>query len=241
MQQLSCAVVDFLANLKLPSFILTPLIIFYAKLYGANLEEAARGASEFRTFNEFFTRELKPGSRVIEGEIIAPVDGTLVDVSPVEKSTVVKGTNIDIARLLSNKEMFSLFNNGAYLNFYLAPGDYHRIHAPISGKVLSILKIPGTLYTVKPNPAKDSVLPINKRVVVLLDTSIGPVAVVLIGALNVGRIEFAPSIFEGATLNVGDQIGAFFLGSSVVVVFPSSISFQLSNHCRTFLMGEKLL
>lgn len=233
---LSCKVVEFLANIKGPSFLLVPVIKIYSNIYGAKTEEASKALNEYESFDAFFTREIKPGLRTVKGEIISPVDGLLVDSGDISETTNIKGNNLNISQILQDKALYNTFEGGTYFNFYLAPGDYHRIHAPISGETVSITHIPGTLYSVKPNDSGKSVLALNRRVVIHLKTAIGSVAVVLIGALNVGKIE----VVSNKIFNVGDHLGTFHLGSSVVVIFPNGMNFKKTMISRKIKMGEDL-
>nr|CAD1824595.1 unnamed protein product [Ananas comosus var. bracteatus] len=195
----------------------------------------------FKTFNEFFTRELKPGARpiaCIERDDIAvcAADSRLMAFNSVSDSLRlwIKGRKFSIHGLLGMEACSSAWNEGSLVIFRLAPQDYHRFHVPVSGTIESFVDIPGCLYTVNPiavNSKYCNVFTENKRVVSIISTSeFGKVAFVAIGATMVGSITFLRK--EGEYVHKGDEVLfsflfylltsfwiLFFGGSTVICIF----------------------
>lgn len=183
----------------------------------------------FKTFNEFFIRELKPGVRPIasiecDDVAVCAADCRLMAFRNVEDSLRfwVKGRKFSIQGLLGNEIPSSDFMDGSMVIFRLAPQDYHRFHVPVSGTVEKFVDIPGCLYTVNPiavNSKYCNVFTENKRAVSIISTKeFGKVAFVAIGATMVGSITFTKK--QGDYVRKGDEFGYFsFGGSTVICVF----------------------
>lgn len=194
-----------------------------------NMDEVKYPLEQFKTFNEFFIRELKPGARpiaFIERDDIAvcAADCRLMAFNSAADSIRcwIKGRKFSIEGLLGNETCSSEFVNGALVIFRLAPQDYHRFHFPVSGTIEKFIEIPGCLYTVNPiavNSKYCNVFTENKRVVSIISTEhFGKVAFVAIGATMVGSINFSRK--EGDYVKKGDEFGYFsFGGSTVICVF----------------------
>uniref|UniRef100_A0A0E0JTW5 phosphatidylserine decarboxylase n=1 Tax=Oryza punctata TaxID=4537 RepID=A0A0E0JTW5_ORYPU len=179
-----------------------------------NLDEVKDPLESFKTFNEFFIRQLKPGARPIacyEQDTIATcaADSRLMTFSSVDESTRlwIKGRKFSIEGLLGKDVHSDALCNGSLVVFRLAPQDYHRFHVPVSGTLEKFVEIPGCLYTVNPiavNSKYCNVFTENKRVVSIISTSeFGKVAFVAIGATMVGSIEFLKE--EGDYVHKGDE------------------------------------
>uniref|UniRef100_A0A0D9YKB1 Phosphatidylserine decarboxylase proenzyme 2 n=1 Tax=Oryza glumipatula TaxID=40148 RepID=A0A0D9YKB1_9ORYZ len=212
-----------------------------------NLDEVKDPLESFKTFNEFFVRQLKPGARPIacyEQDTIATcaADSRLMTFSSVDESTRlwIKGRKFSIEGLLGKDVHSDALCNGSLVIFRLAPQDYHRFHVPVSGTLEKFVEIPGCLYTVNPiavNSKYCNVFTENKRVVSIISTSeFGKVAFVAIGATMVGSIEFLKE--EGDYVHKGDEFGYFaFGGSTVICVFEKdAIQFDadlLANSARS--------
>ncbi|EEE56042.1 hypothetical protein OsJ_04838 [Oryza sativa Japonica Group] len=212
-----------------------------------NLDEVKDPLESFKTFNEFFVRQLKPGARPIacyEQDTIATcaADSRLMTFSSVDESTRlwIKGRKFSIEGLLGKDVHSDALCNGSLVIFRLAPQDYHRFHVPVSGTLEKFVEIPGCLYTVNPiavNSKYCNVFTENKRVVSIISTSeFGKVAFVAIGATMVGSIEFLKE--EGDYVHKGDEFGYFaFGGSTVICVFEKdAIEFDadlLANSARS--------
>ncbi|KAH7834242.1 hypothetical protein Vadar_014092 [Vaccinium darrowii] len=183
----------------------------------------------FKTFNEFFIRELKPGARPIacierDDVAICAADSRLMAFVNVEDSQRfwIKGQKFSVQGLLGKELSSNAFMNGSLVIFRLAPQDYHRFHVPVSGTIEKFVHIPGCLYTVNPiavNSKYCNVFTENKRVVSIISTKdFGKVAFVAIGATMVGSITFTKK--KGDYVRKGDEFGYFsFGGSTVICVF----------------------
>lgn len=215
------AFIGLLARIPLPSPFNIYLVNFFVNKAGVDLTDVRDPIESFRSLSEFFIRELKPGARAIDGTLISPVDGMLRDSGQITNGTLehIKGSSYSLREFVGNDLLASKCMNGWYWNFYLSPRDYHRVHVPVSGVVRSIHKIPGRLLPVNDWSMKSfkDLFPRNERVIVEIESKeYGTVVAVLVGALNVGSI----SIFVNPSQNVtvGEQLGAFNLGSTVVVI-----------------------
>ncbi|CBI20028.3 unnamed protein product, partial [Vitis vinifera] len=193
------------------------------------LDEVKYPLEHFKTFNEFFIRELKPGARPIacmerDDVAVCAADSRLTAFKSVEDSLRfwIKGRKFSIQGLLGKEICSSSFINGSLVIFRLAPQDYHRFHFPVSGTIECFVDIPGCLYTVNPiavNSKYCNVFTENKRVVSVISTSdFGKVAFVAIGATMVGSITFTKK--KGDYVQKGEEFGYFsFGGSTVICVF----------------------
>lgn len=211
--------------------------------YKVNMSEAAiSDYREFKTFNDFFTRELKSGARLIHSEnksIVSPVDGRISQLGLIQKDQLLqaKGAYFNLLDLCGgDHELNKAFENGAFLTIYLAPKDYHRFHMPIAGKLIKMIYVPGKLYSVNPSSVKNvpGLFAKNERVICIFETEIGKIAVIAVGAMIVGSISIkwhgvvAPSsdsqvqtwhyANQKIILQKGDEIGHFRLGSTVILL-----------------------
>ncbi len=189
----------FLAELPMPRLLLVPVLRAYAKGFGVDLTEAARPLGAYRSFNDFFTRELRDGLRPVDADraaLVSPVDGRVYASGSVEAGTILqcKGASYRVADLLGSEADAAPFDDGTFLTCYLSPKDYHRIHWPFDAVVARIRHLPGDLW-----PVNDGALAgvprlfaRNERVAIFGTTSTGAaVAMVPVGALNVGSIRLA--------------------------------------------------
>ncbi|XP_022763767.1 phosphatidylserine decarboxylase proenzyme 2-like isoform X2 [Durio zibethinus] len=194
-----------------------------------NMAEVKYPLEHFKTFNEFFVRELKPGARPIaslerDDVAVCAADSRLMAFKSVQDSLRfwIKGRKFSIQGLLGKEICSNAFVDGTLVIFRLAPQDYHRFHFPVSGTIEQFVNIPGCLYTVNPiavNSKYCNVFTENKRVVSIISTEeFGKVAFVAIGATMVGSITFVKK--EGDIVKKGDEFGYFsFGGSTVICVF----------------------
>ncbi|QDP02857.1 archaetidylserine decarboxylase [Thalassotalea sp. PS06] len=220
----------------------------FIKAYGIDMKEAKlENAEDYKTFNDFFTRELKDGLRPINPdaqEICYPVDGAISQQGDIVDDQIIqaKGFNYSLQTLLGGKESTAEpFQQGKFSTIYLAPKDYHRIHMPMAGTLREMIYVPGELFSVNPLTAQNvpNLFARNERVVAIFDTAIGPMAMVLVGATIVASIEtvWAGTVTPPAgkdivswqypaegddaiVLEKGAEMGRFKLGSTVVCVFP---------------------
>ncbi|MBR8658872.1 MULTISPECIES: archaetidylserine decarboxylase [Brevibacillus] len=221
---------------------------------------------EYRTLKEFFTRRLKPGARPIApgtDVVISPVDGTVSQMGDIREGTLIqaKGKQYSLAELLGDApEMAERFYGGRFITIYLSPRDYHRIHMPVTGKLLRYTYVPGRLYPVNQLGIEhvDRLFARNERLVTYMKTEqMGCVALVKVGALFVGSVKV---VYNTATTNVkhgrqtsgpilgepcldkGDELGWFEFGSTVILLFESRQLEWADNVSigSTVLMGQKL-
>ncbi len=218
-----------------------PLIRWFAGHYGIDLEEAERAdLNAYASFNEFFTRPLKPGARRPEGgeeTVVSPVDGRLTEFGKLHAGRLIqaKGFDYALAELVGEGPVAAeRFANGAFATLYLAPRDYHRVHMPLAGTLLATRYIPGRRYSV--NAATTcgirNLFCRNERAVCWFETAEGGAfALVLVGALNVSSLSVvglgdlpsgAPRYWQAPkrAFARGEEIGRFNLGSTVIALFP---------------------
>ena len=187
----------------------------------------------YPNFNAFFAREIRPDARPISapenGNVISsPADCRLTAFPTVDLATKywIKGFGFTLSKLLDDEEIATEFDGGSIIIARLAPQDYHRWHAPSTGRVMSVKEIDGTYYTVNPQAInQEGTLDVyceNRRSVMLVDGNVGPIAIVAIGAMLVGSIKYVGGVENpGSHLNRGQCLGAFcYGGSTVVVLYP---------------------
>jgi phosphatidylserine decarboxylase len=227
---------------RIPLPLLRPVLAIYSRAYDVALDEAVVPSGGFRSFNEFFTRQLREGIHRVDADpatVVSPADGRLDDAGPVtiDRRFTVKGQEYDAATLLDDADAARAYEGGHYFIVYLSPRDYHRVHSPVAGRVREVRHIPGDLFPVNAMGVRTvpGLFARNERVVVHVDTALGPAAVVFVGAFVVGKITLTidapprPELGgraavrsfregEGPALAKGDELGAFQLGSTVVVL-----------------------
>ncbi len=221
-----------------------PLIRWFARRYRIDWDEARfRSPGAYADFNSFFTRELRLGVRPVDGDprsVVSPVDAVVSQAGTADGDRLfqAKGRAFDLVRLLGGSPTRAApFRGGSFVTLYLSPRDYHRIHMPLAGTLEEMVCVPGRLFSV--NPATSRVVPDlfarNERVVAFFDTQVGPLALVLVGAVFVGSIE---TVWHGPVtpprrqevrrweypagdvrLAKGQELGRFNMGSTVIAVF----------------------
>jgi phosphatidylserine decarboxylase len=223
---------------------------WFIKQFQVNMAEAAESDPHtYEHFNAFFTRALRADARpIVEGDttIACPVDGTVSQAGQITDDQIfqAKGHDYSLTALLGgSKERAIPFLGGSFATLYLSPSDYHRIHMPITGSLAEMIHVPGRLFSV--SPATTRVIPglfaRNERVVSIFDTAIGPMAMVKVGAVNVGSIETvwagqvtppAGRIVRGwhydreeqpILLKKGEEVGRFNMGSTVIILFGPDV------------------
>jgi phosphatidylserine decarboxylase len=191
----------FFADLYLPPFCRSLILGSFAKTFGINIAEAEKTISAYTSLNNFFTRSLKPECRPISQniqDIVSPVDAYIQAFGRIEDNQLIqaKGVTYSIEDLIAQKTI--AFQEGYFITFYLAPHDCHRIFSPFSGQIESISHIPGHLYPVRePHISHTTGLyTLNERIITQLKTDYGRIAIVKVGAFNVGTISvpFDPAI-----------------------------------------------
>ena len=232
-----------------PRPVMRAVIRTFARKYGVDAAEAERAIEEYPTFTEFFTRRLKPGARPIApGELVpvSPVDGTVGEVGDIVEGRLLqaKGKHYTLAELFGGPEAAEdarRFAGGTFVTIYLAPYNYHRIHAPLGGEISGYVNMPGQLWPVNPAGVRnvEKLFCVNERLTTFLKTSRGACGVVAIGATNVGRIR---AVYDDVVTNArrtrqparkmyerplrmekGGELAVFEMGSTVVVLFAPGV------------------
>jgi phosphatidylserine decarboxylase len=222
---------------RVPGPVLRIAMAAYVRRYGVDLSEVAEPMASFRTFDQFFTRRLRHGARPIDRRpevITSPCDAWISNFGGVPEDgrlEQIKGKAYDLADLIGDARRAEPLRGGSQATLYLSPAMYHRVHWPVDGRVRGWRRIPGRLYPVNALAVRhvDRLFAVNQRAVIHLDgAGFGPMALVMVGATNVGRIElaFGPAgraDGEGEGNEVpearrGDELGAFHLGSTVVLL-----------------------
>lgn len=234
--------VGALLRAPLPAPVTRVAIRGFARAYGVDVAESEHEATSYPTFNEFFTRRLKPGLRPFDPEpslAISPVDGTVGQVGVIDGDTLVqaKGKHYTLTDFLVDAEDARAYEGGVFATLYLAPYNYHRIHSPVAGRVEGYSYVPGHLWPVNTaGVAKiDKLFAVNERLISHLETDYGRVAVVKVGATCVGRIRATyadvvtndgsrkaferVSFDEKPEVEKGGELGIFEMGSTVIVLF----------------------
>ena len=217
------------------------LIRGFLRLYTIDMAEAVQpDPFRYASFNEFFTRALKPGVRAITGEpleIACPVDGVISEAGNIDGDSLLqaKGRHYTLKELLASQAWARDFEGGSFATIYLAPFNYHRVHMPLDGRLRETVYVPGRLFSV--NAVTASLVPRlfarNERVLTRFDTAFGEFALILVGALNVGSIatvwagDIAPAPQRVVTtlpphavsLDKGEELGRFNMGSTVILLF----------------------
>lgn len=222
----------------------TGLIRWFVRRYGVDMSEAADpDVTHYRTFNEFFTRALKPGARPIAADdLVCPVDGAISQFGAIERDQILqaKGHHYStIALVGGDAALAAQFENGSFATLYLSPKDYHRVHMPCDGRLLRMIHVPGALFSVNPSTARGvpGLFARNERVVCVFEGPRGPFVLALVGATIVGSMA---TVWHGVvnpprvsqvrewlytdrtvTLKQGQEMGRFLLGSTVVMLFPA--------------------
>jgi phosphatidylserine decarboxylase len=200
--------------------------------------------SDYESFNQFFIRQLHQEARPIvsgENELASPADGTISQVGPIEDEKILqaKGHHFKLLDLLGGiKEYEAIFAGGSFMTIYLAPGDYHRVHMPIDGRLLKTIYVPGKLFSVNPYSVAtiQNLFCKNERLICLFETKIGLAAVIMVGAMLVAGIEtvwgqqetpcqhneILLKNYETQSIHLkkGSEMGHFKFGSTVIVLFP---------------------
>lgn len=229
------------ADWRLPRPLLRPLVRAYVRAYGVDMSEAAEPLAAYPSFNAFFTRRLRAGVRPVSAEpgvVVSPCDSRVHSIGAVPadgRLEQIKGRSYALAALLASEEDARTFAAGVQATLYLSPSMYHRVHSPVDGLVRAWRYVPGRLFPVNTLAVRhvEGLFTVNERVSILIDTpEFGPVAVVMVGATNVGRmtLSFAPLVTNtGQPPSVtrpeapipiarGAELGAFNLGSTVVLL-----------------------
>ena len=222
----------------------TRLIRWFVGRYGVNMAEAAEpDIAAYKSFNDFFTRALKPGARPLaQADLVCPVDGAISQFGRIRGDQIfqAKGHDYSTRALVGgDAALAARFDNGHFATLYLSPKDYHRIHMPCAGRLTRMLHVPGELFSVNPTTARGvpGLFARNERVVCVFEGSAGPFVLVLVGATIVGSMatvwhgvvnpprarpaaRMALRTTQPVELAQGAEMGRFLLGSTVVLLYP---------------------
>lgn len=227
-----------------------PVMRWFCKNYQVELDDAAiTDLVQYPSFNAFFTRALHADARPIQGDensLSCPADGRISAVGLLAGDTVfqAKGQAYSAAALLGDPDAAERYRNSAFITVYLSPRDYHRVHMPLGGDLARMRHIPGRLFSVAPPSVAyvPSLFTRNERLVCEFDTERGPLALVLVGAINVAAIEttwaglITPPAAKVLTttdypvgavqFQRGEEMGRFNMGSTVIAMLPSGLQFR---------------
>ncbi|MDB5969033.1 MAG: Phosphatidylserine decarboxylase proenzyme [Hydrocarboniphaga sp.] len=232
-----------LTRIESPGFKNAFIRVFMSRFNISLAEAEFEKPASYKSFNEFFTRALKPDARPQAsgaGVLISPVDGAVSQLGQVDGDRIfqAKGHHYTAAELLGGEDLAQPFIGGEFCTIYLAPNNYHRLHMPLTGTLREWVYVPGRLFSVNPATARamPKVFARNERVAAIFDTEIGPFAMVLVGAFFVGSIE---TVWAGMispphrrsplaryqpvhppTLERGAEMGRFNMGSTVILLAP---------------------
>ena len=217
-------------------------IRMFCLFYPVDLNEARRTRrSEYRSFNDFFTRKLKSGARPLAGKFCSPADGQVASRGKISKGTLIqsKGVDYSLEKLLATEDA-QAFAKGSYLTIYLAPHNYHRVHAPASARLIRATYVPGKLFSVNASTAaaRRDLFANNERLVMQFESKTGPFACVMVGAMLVGGIKpawkaatYKPGLQIETAMQIpfaqGEELGWFEMGSTVVLVLGEGVNFDV--------------
>ena len=224
------------------------LIDTVTRRFGVDMAEAAQSdPASYPTFNAFFTRALKPGVRVADPDpraLVMPADGRISQCGPIEQGRIfqAKGQSFTAAELLGDAESAKPYQDGLFATIYLSPKDYHRVHMPWTGKLLSTTHVPGRLFSVGPAAVQHvpRLFARNERLACHFETDFGPMAVVMVGAMLVSGVETTWSgeeipayghrvvsrdwRAEDITIERFEEMARFNYGSTVIVLVPGGVA-----------------
>jgi len=242
-----------------------PLVRAFIRRFGVDMSEAAQpDLAAYRSFNAFFVRALRPDARPLAAgaaTLACPVDGRVSQIGAVAADRILQAKGIDysLTTLLGGDPADAArFEGGGFATLYLAPGDYHRIHMPLAGRLTHMVHVPGRLYSVAPWTVATvrGLFARNERVSAFFETDYGPMALVLVGAINVAAIEtvWAGLVTpprgrriarrqydaEAVQLERGAEMGRFNMGSTVIVLAPPGSAWDGLQPGERVRMGMRL-
>lgn len=234
-------------RVPLPTPLASVLVPSFAGLFKIMAEEAELPAASYRSLDAFFTRKLKAGLRPLKASVVHPVDAKLTEQGEIKQGQLIqaKGWTYGLDEFLGDCDLAAAYEGGRFYTYYLCPADYHRVHAPCAGELVSARHIPGLLWPVNEWSVSNirRLFCLNERVVMNFEHPRGRWSLVMVGATNVGHISITldPSIVTNRWMwhaptdrtytpplpvREGDELGMFHLGSTVICVF--SPEFQAS-------------
>lgn len=233
--------VGFLVHLPLPPPLNELTIRFFASWYRIRIDEAERPPGQYSSIGDFFVRRLRSGVRPLaKAPVVHPADSRISQSGPIKDGWCVqaKGKKYTVRELLVDPDWKEKFQEGFFITYYLCPTDYHRVHAPADGMLRRVTYVPGDLWPV--NEASVEGIPElflkNERVCLEFATEFGAMALVFVGATNVGSIElsFDPTVRGNCgkpfvckdysppkEIRKGQEVGMFRMGSTVVMLYSA--------------------
>lgn len=252
---------------RLPGPLQRSLLQQYAKAYRLDCAEAEHPIGKYDCLQSFFTRRLLQGARAMPSDeklIVAPSDGVVCDAGVAASGQLLeaKGSSFTLGQLLADDELASRLTGGSYVVIYLSPRDYHRVHFPARGKVVSWTHIPGKLFPVGSRSVKrePGLFAKNERFVTVVDSPAGRYAVVMVAAVGVGHITatYDPAVATHAggfangsvrhkhfstpvSVERGEELGIFNLGSTTITLFqPGLLAMDDLPSDQQIRMGEPI-
>jgi phosphatidylserine decarboxylase len=248
-------------RLPLPRILRRLAITAFAKIFGICAADAEWEVRSYGSLDEFFTRKLRSGLRPVKGELVHPVDGKLTEQGRVVDGALIqaKGWTYSLGEFLGDEALAKIYEAGDFLTYYLCPADYHRVHSPTAGNLISARHIPGLLWPVNEWSVHNirRLFNLNERVVMNFESPRGKWSLVMVGATNVGHmtITLDPSITTNRwmwhaptdrlyvppiAIAPGDEVGIFHLGSTVICIFEKGFGLQVPGRTMPVLCGEKI-
>jgi phosphatidylserine decarboxylase len=253
---------------RVPAF-KNALIRLFVRGFNPDMSDAVeREPTAYPSFNEFFTRALRAGTRPVDADpraIVSPVDGTVSEAGPLSADRLLqaKGHEYTLRALLAGNPAWERsFAGGSFATIYLAPYNYHRIHMPLPGELRECFYVPGKLFSVNRTTAQlvPGLFSINERVFCGFDSGGLPWAIILVGALNVGSMatvwhgDVTPrwhrvvtplpvdDVLAPLTLAKGEEMARFNMGSTVILLLPPGAADWQDTLVagRTLRMGERI-
>ena len=248
-----------LCDTPLPPGLSRAVVSLYVRAYGIDLGECQPRDGAYESFDQFFTRELKPGRRTIcsdAKEIASPADGTIEAIGPIDLqgTLLVKKQRYTVVDLIGDAADAERYAGGQFAIVYLSPRDYHRVHSPVAGVISHVRSMPGDLFPV--NAIGERHVPllfsVNRRVAIVIDTpALGRVTVVMVGAIIVGRITVKAVPGQDVPLGdhllspprpveKGEEIGIFHLGSTAIVFVERGAAARFARATGPVRLGQSL-
>lgn len=254
-------------HLPLPGFLRPLSIRLFGEHYKINFAEAEKPYDQYKSIGDFFVRKLKPGLRpVAESPLVHPADSRISELGPITEGRCLqaKDQSYSLAEFCGDSTTAEKFKNGLFVTYYLCPTDYHRVHSPIDGEIKKVTHIPGHLWPVNAWSTGNirELFAINERVVLEIESRLGSCLLVFVGATNVGqiRLSFDSEIItnlpgadrkrtkiypQPIQIERGQELGAFHMGSTVVMIYPKTIRDQREDWTelsgRQVQLGQALL
>jgi phosphatidylserine decarboxylase len=244
-QQALTAFAGFVASHE-RGWVTTEIIRRFVARYQVNMDEALNSdIASYRSFNDFFTRALKPDARPLAtADLICPVDGAISQFGAIKHDQIfqAKGHSYSTTAVVGgDAALAAQYQDGSFATLYLSPRDYHRIHMPCDGRLTRMTYVPGKLFSVNPVTARGvpGLFARNERVVCVFESARGPFVLILVGATIVGSMAtvwhgvvnpprlpnvktwtYSGTGEQNVFLKQGEEMGRFLLGSTVVMLFP---------------------